>query len=169
MPEIPYRFTKPLPLLSEVFPPAPGSGILQPQWLDQRVNLVHDLLGTAPYLAVSIYDLLGAAGVTSIVQAVAVPSDQVWIIDELGIYTDDTVARAMTLWIHYINAAGDFAVPAFSQNSDTSARWWPIPKRLVLPPMGKLELSVPAITAGKVLRFTAAYLALPAGQFCPRS
>lgn len=163
-----YRFNRPLPLLSRVFPPAPASGLLQPQFLDQRVNLTHDLLGTSPYLAVSIYDLLGAAGVTSIVQAVAVPNDQVWIVDECGIYTDDTVARAMTLWIHYINAAGDFAVPVFSQNSDTTARWWPIPKRLMLPPMAKLELSVPAITAGKVLRFTTGHLALPVGQFTPR-
>ena len=155
--------------LNRVFPQEKG-GFDLPDVLLGTVQLTHDALGTIPYVAVSIFDLLGAADQVSILQAVPIPEAYIAIIDEIGIQTDDTASRVMVLFAHYINAVGDFSIPIFKQDSGaTASQWWPVQRRVILPPGGKLELTVPALTAGKKLRMTFAYLLVPAGQFAPRS
>jgi hypothetical protein len=155
--------------LNRIYPQELG-GFDLPNLLTGHVQLVHDALGTIPYAAVSIFDLLGAADVTSILTATAIPEGYIGILDEIGIQTDDTATRILTLFLHYINAVGDFAIPVFSQDSGaTASRWWPVQRRVIMPPGSKLELTASALTAGKKLRMTFAYLQVPAGQFCPRS
>jgi len=155
--------------MSRIFPPEKG-GFELPNVVSGTVQLTHDFLGTIANAAVSIFDVNGAADVVTLTTAVAVPEGFLWIIDEIGLFTDDAVSRAMTLWVHYINSAGDFAVPVYNQDSGaTASKWWAVSKRIVVPPQGKVELSVPALTAGKKLRLTIAYLQMPLGQFSPRT
>lgn len=158
--------------LVRIFPPAAGRAEFNmPQVLSPVVQLTHDYLSTLPYAAVSIWDNNGAADSVSIVQATPVPNDFVWIFDSIGVFTDDAVSRVLTLFAHYINPLGDFSIPIASIDSGAVAsRWWPIPNpRFILPPGAKLELTASALTAGKKIRYTAAYLQVPAGQFVPRS
>jgi len=141
-----------------------------PQVLDGVVHLTHDYLSTLPYVAVSIFDNSGAADVTSIIQATPVEEGFVWIVDTLAVRTTDAATRILTVFLHYINAAGDFSVALLSLDSGTAAsRWWnPFP-RFIMPPGAKLELIASALTAGASLRYTMAYLKVPAGQFVPRT
>lgn len=155
-----------------IFPPVAGGPDFQfPQVLLPTVQLVHDYLSTTPYSGVSIWDNVGAADTVSIVQATPVPANMIWLVDSLGIFTDDTATRILTLFLHYINAAGDFSIPLWSQDSGAVAsRWWGFPYgRFVMPPGSKLELTASALTAGKKIRYTAAYLQVPWGQFVPRT
>jgi len=155
--------------LNRVFPQEKG-GFDLPDVLLGTVQLTQDALGTIPYVAVSIFDLLGAADQTTILMATAIPEAYIGIVDEVGIQTDDAVSREMVLFLHYINAAGDFSVPVHKQASGaTASQWWAVSRRIIMPPASKLELTVPALTAGKKLRMTFAYLLVPAGQFAPRS
>lgn len=154
--------------LNRIFPPVYG-GFELPQMLGGQVNLVHDYLSTLPYVAVSIYDLLGAADVISISQAVKVPDGYISIVDEMHIWTDDTASRELRLDIHYINSVGDFSIGVMRQDSGTTGIRWPLGRRVILPPGGFFELSVPVLTAGKKIRFTFAHLQVPAGQFVPKT
>ena len=158
--------------LVRIFPPAGGRAEFNmPQVLNPSIQLTHDYLSTLPYAAVSIWDNNGAADTVSILQATPVPNDFVWIVDSLGLFTDDTASRVLTVFLHYINAVGDFSVPIVSQDSGAVAsRWWPAPVgRFIMPPGSKLEMTASALTAGKKIRYTAAYLQVPAGQFVPRT
>lgn len=156
--------------LNRIFPQERG-GFDLPNVLTGHVQLTHDALGTIANAAVTIYDLLGAADSTSIVQAVPVPTDFIWIVDSIAVTTDDTATRVLTLFLHYINSAGDFSMPLWSQDSGVVvSRWWGFPYgRFIIPPAGKLELTASALTAGKKIRFTLAALQVPLGQFSPRS
>jgi hypothetical protein len=155
--------------LNKVFPPALG-GFDVPQILSGVVSLTHDFLATKPYDSFSIYDLIGSVDVISISQALTPPDGYLWLVDEMDIFTDDTAARLLSLDIHYIGGAGNFAIRVFKQTSGAAgADHYPVGRRLILPPGAFFELSVPALTAGKKLRLTFMYLQLPLGQFVPKS
>jgi len=154
--------------LNKIFPPQRG-GFELPQVLGGVVQLTHDFLGTLPYVATSIFDAQGAADVISVVQAVPVPDSYIWIVDELHIQTNDTVSRTLRLNCHYINAVGDFSVCLMNIPSGTTGDNWPMARRVIMPPASKLELNTAVLTAGKFLRFTFAFLQVPAGQFCPKT
>jgi hypothetical protein len=154
--------------LNKIFPPQRG-GFELPQVLGGVVQLTHDYLGTLPYAACSIYDNIGGADVLSIVQAIGVPDGYIWIVDELHVQTDDTASRLLRLSLHYINSVGDFSIYVFNVASGTTGDNWPLGRRLIMPPGGKLELNTAALTAGKRLRYTMSYLQVPAGQFAPKT
>jgi len=159
--------------LSRIFPPERG-GFELPNVISGTVQLTHDFLGTIAYAAVSIFDLVGAADVITIVQAAPVPEGFVWLVDAIDLNTDDNTARILTLFLHIINAAGDFSIAVGSVTSiagaNPSHQVMPVQGgRLVMPPQSKLELQVPALTAGKKIRFTMYFLQVPLGQFAPRS
>jgi len=157
--------------LSRIFPPERG-GFELPNVLSGGVQLVHDFLSTIAYAAVSIYDLLGAADAISITTAVAVPEGFCWCVEQLNVNTDDNTSRILTAWLHYINSAGDFALAVGNVASVTGANpsFQIIPGgRFIMPPQAKLEVTAPALTAGKKIRLTMAYLQMPLGQFAPRS
>jgi hypothetical protein len=157
--------------LNRVMEPERG-GFEVPNVLLGTIQPTFDFLGTLPYAAVSIYDLLGAADALSIVQAVAVPAGYCWLVDSLDLNTDDNTARILTAYVHYINSAGDFSIAVGNVTSIAGANPSHVAMaggRFVIPPMGKLEVQVPALTAGKKIRFTMAALQVPLGQFCPRT
>jgi hypothetical protein len=158
--------------LPRIFPPDQGNSTFNlPKVLGSTVQLVHDYLSTLPYVAVSITDVIGANDVLSIIMATGIPDGYIFIIESLGLWTDDATAREYTVWVHYINALGDFGIPVQNISSTAVAGRWTAAQlpRVILPPAAKLEVTVPALTAGKHLRFTMAGLQIPAGQFAPRS
>lgn len=157
--------------LVRIFPPAMGKSEFNlPQVLLPTIQLTHDYLSTLPYVAVSILDAIGANDILSVIMATGVPDGFVWIVDSLGLWTDDAVNRLFTVWIHYINSVGDFAIPILNITNGAAVQWTAHTNgRFIMPPASKLELTIPALTAGKHMRFTMAFLAVPAGQFVPRA
>lgn len=154
--------------LNTVFPPQYG-GFEVPVILGGTVNLVHDFPGTAPFLNFSIYDSVGAVDVVSVVAAVVPPPGFIWIIDEMSILANNEPAnRDISLRVRYVTPLGTFVVTVFRGQTGTASLPQSIGRRLILPPGAALDLSVPALTAGANLRWTAMYLQVGAGQFVPK-
>lgn len=153
--------------LARVFPP-PIGGFEVPQILSGVVNPVHDFPGTLPYLDLSMFDNIGAADVTLISTAVTPADGFIWLIDELSILVNDANAgRRFRLYLTYAGVT----VTLMAGTSDGSVAIMPIPlgRRIVLVPNGQLSLTCNALTAGANLRFSFAYLNLPAGQFVAKN
>jgi hypothetical protein len=161
--------------LPKIFPPDTQQGpeFSLPKILLPTVQLVHDYLSTLPYVACSLYDVVGGNDITSIEMNVGIPDAYVFIVDHIGLFTDDAALREYTLWVRYqMGALGVFDVPIANVTNNTVASRWTVPNqgaRFIVPPAGKIKLTVPALTAGAHLRFTAVGLQIPAGQFPPRS
>ncbi len=162
------RFYRIFPSLSKIFQPKGGRGnFVVPEVLGDTVLFTHDFLGTIPYEVPSVYDLLGAADSLSITSAVPVPAQSLWLVDEMGVFTDDNTPRQLVLYLHYVNAAGDFSVPI---KTITSGNYWvPVERRIIMPPGAKIELTAPALTLGRKIRLTFSYLEVPVGQFVPKT
>jgi hypothetical protein len=154
--------------LNKVFPP-PYGGFEVPQILGGVVTLTHDFPGTAPYLGMSIYDASGANDVIQLLAIVVPPDGFIWIVDEMSVYCSDPVSRDMSLRLRYNTSLGVFVVTVFRVTTSTSPLPYPVGRRLIVPPGGIFDLSVPVIGAGQNLRWTLSYLQVPAGQFVPKS
>jgi len=154
--------------LNRIYTPQTG-GFEMPVLLGGIVNLTHDFLGTVPYLATSIFDNVGLAGVAQILSAINPPDGYIWIIDEMSVQCTDPLSREMSLRLRYPTSLGTFVVTLFRVTTGVLQLAFPVGRRLIIPPVGQLDLSVNAIAAGENLRWTIAYFQLPAGQFCPKS
>jgi len=154
--------------LNRIFTPQRG-GFEVPTVLSGVVTLAHEIPGTFPYVNYSIYDAIAAAGVVQLITVLSPPDGFIWIIDELAMRCSDATSRTMTLAIRYVNPVGTTVIPVFRVDTGTSALWFPLGRRLILPPQSLLDLSVPAIGAPETLRFTFMYLQVPAGQFAGKT
>jgi hypothetical protein len=167
---MPYSFRPDsLRNLTRIFPPDRGADI--PTNLSNVVNLTHDALGTISYVAVSIFIMTGSSDQLSVTQANAVPEGFIWIVDHVHFNITDATPRVITLYVHYINPAGDFSIAVGAESCTTPAN---VPVRVqagrfIMPPASKIEISVPALTGGARIRVDMAFLAVPAGQFVPRT
>jgi hypothetical protein len=156
--------------LNRVFPP-PFGGFEIPKVLGGVVALTHDFPGTAPYLAVSLFDVVGAADVTSIATAVSPPDGFIWLVDDCSILAaSEPASRVLRLFLGYVTSLGTITVTLARQTTDTIVGIpYTVGRRFVMPPQSVLNLSANVLTAGANLRMTFSYLQLPAGQFCPKS
>lgn len=165
-----WRFAKDLSWWSKVFPQQPYAPIApSPSGVLDVVQPTFDVLGSCKHLAKSLYSIAGAANAAVVTQAIAVPADELWVVESVVANTDDGVAQWCYLQVLLPSGStmpysGKVALPAGQE-------WVKLlgpADRFYMQPATKLQITCNSPSAGKLYNLVFVYTPLKVGEMLPR-